>query len=154
MNIENTIIKTLRGTLLACLLVSSCLMYAQQQGNPTAIMGSWSLNYDLTLADISGVERENYQKANGTIQNKMRQFLSGRRFDFFNDGRFTITNTDGSRLSGVWEFRGSGLLSMLDQNGVEIYYRAGLDGNLLMLVPQGEAMRNVLFKRLFFNRAG
>lgn len=151
MKIQNPTFKLSNVLLIACLLVLSYASHGQQ-GNPTAIIGGWSLNYDLTLADVSGKGIQDYQKVSGTLQNRMRQFLNGRLFDFYNNGQFTITNTDGTALSGSWALNELNLLAMIDGNGVQVDYTANLDGNLLILVPQGGAMKDVLFKRLFFNR--
>ena len=154
MKTQKLIIKLPSVMLIACLSVLSYASHGQQQGDPTDIRGSWSLNYDLTLADVSGNERQLYQKVSGTLQNRMRQFLNGRRFDFHSNGMYTITNTDGTVLSGSWTLNNLGLLAMIDGNSIEVDYIASLDGNLLILVPQGAATKDILFKRLFFNRTG
>ncbi len=98
------ILKTLM--LLIAFSLTTVHGYAQNNIDINLLQGSWTFDYDTSLANIDAQSKKRVSKMKPAIKNMLKQSYRNRQLTFFKNGEYLQVFSNGKEQTGNWSDRG------------------------------------------------
>ncbi|MEQ8336967.1 MAG: hypothetical protein RIA62_06460 [Cyclobacteriaceae bacterium] len=153
--VATTITRRIVPVLWILTLITSSLKAQDASKNDELIIGTWALDYNLSIsqADIAG--KAHYDTINYERKSRIIDSFSQRKIAFQEDGTYTLVINAGYQVNGTWELQSDNKTLYIVLDGRKIEQRIEeISKTSMVLYLGGDQSANQLFRKWYLNKVG